>query len=122
MQLSKVVDHVILSVKGSIEKVPVVEVDAYEDRSTGAHPYRRLFLNLDSCYPHNASQRTEVWVRSESDGIYSFKFAIREGCKLPDAIIAVWDDHNNQWRETFSSRKRLEEFWDHYLATARSGR
>jgi hypothetical protein len=111
MNLSKVVGHVTMMVDGSLEKLVVISPRAYVDERGSSQDIYKFVIYLDANYPAIESQQTIVWAKSPSSGVYSLNFAVRTGQPLPEAIVAVFDDHNDCWRQTFPTLEKLQVFY-----------
>jgi hypothetical protein len=118
MNLSKVVGHVTMMVDGSLEKLPIISPAAYVDDRESSQDIYKFVINLDPSYPAKESLQTIVWAKSPSSGVYSLKFAVRTGQPLSEAVVAVFDDHNDCWRQTFPTLEKLQVFYrERYRAT-----
>jgi hypothetical protein len=111
MNLSKVVGHVTMMVDGSLEKLPIISPEAYVDQRESSQGIYKFVINLDPNYPAKESRQTIVWAKSPSSGVYSYKLAVRTGQPLPEAVVAVFDDHNDRWRQTFPTLEKLHMFY-----------
>ena len=111
MNLSKVVGHVTMMVDGSLEKLPIISPKAYIDNRESRQDIYKFVIYLDPNYPAKGSRQTTVWAKSPSSGVYSLRFAVRTGQPLPQAIVAVFDDHNDCWRQTFPTLEKLQSYY-----------